>query len=325
MRTLEKTCGRAAVPPPGVPDYALRRGFARPQTCKRDEPMLDRTMMHGDEKYSVSAGRRNDGGVERQGAANAFIVALAVAAGLLLASGTAGASEFYLRGGIGVDRPGEAVFMDEDCATAAPAALYGCGTGGDGAPYRSAGKFGTVPAVELGIGYGSGAMRIEALVEYRPEFEFDGRANFLAPDRRQNVSANLSSVSGMLAGYVDLAELGLPRPGPLAPFVGAGIGIANTRIGKTTMTFPATTTIVPGGSRTGLVWMATAGVAVALDERATLDLAWRYSDLGEVRTSRGPGRVVWRDGSREPLPLDLAPTKSRLKSHGVRLSLRYAF
>ena len=91
------------------------------------------------------------------------------------------------------------------------------------------------------------------------------------------------------------------------------------------MTFPATTTTVPGESRTGLAWMATAGVSAALNERVSLDLAWRYSDLGEVRTARGPGRVVWRDGSREPLLLELAPTKARLKGHGVRLSLRYAF
>ena len=205
------------------------------------------------------------------------------------------------------------------------AALYGCGTGGDGAPYRSVGDFGTVQAVEVGLGYVTGAARFELLVEYRPRFAFEGRANFLAPESRQSVSADLSSVSGMLAVFVDLAGLGLPRPGPFAPFVGAGIGAAHTRIGKTTMTFPATTTTVPGGSRVGLAWMATAGVALALDERVTLDLAWRYTDLGEVRTGRGAGRVVWRDGSREPLPLDLAPTRARLAGHGVRLSLRYAF
>ena len=57
------------------------------------------------------------------------------------------------------------------------------------------------------------------------------------------------------------------------------------------MTFLRTTTVVPGASRTG----------------------------------RGAGRVVWRDGSREPLPLDLAATRARLASHGLRLSLRYAF
>ncbi len=242
-----------------------------------------------------------------------------------LAPGVAVADDYYLRGGIGLDRPGEAAFTDTDCSGAVPAALYGCGTGGDGARLRSAGEFGTVPAVELGLGYATGAIRFEALVEYRPHYTFEGRANFLAPDRRQDVSAKLSSVSGMVAGFVDLAALGLPKPGPFAPFIGAGVGAVHTRIGNTTMTFPATTTTVPGGSRTGLAWMATAGVAVALDERVVLDLAWRYSDLGEVRTPRGPGRVVWRDGSREPLPLDLAPTKARLKGHGVRLSLRYAF
>ena len=91
------------------------------------------------------------------------------------------------------------------------------------------------------------------------------------------------------------------------------------------MTFPATTTTVPGGSRAGLAWMVTAGLAMPVGARAILDLAWRYTDLGKVRTDRWPGRVVWRDGSREPRPLDLAPTDARLRSHGVRLPLRYAF
>ena len=191
--------------------------------------------------------------------------------------------------------------------------------------HRSVGDFGTVPAIEFGLGYAAGPMRLELLVEYRPDFAFKGRANFLAPGTREEVRAKLSSVSGMLAGFVDLAGMGLPKPGPFAPFVGAGVGVVHTRIGKTTMTFPATTTTVPAGNRTGLAWMVTVGVGMAVGERAILDLAWRYTDLGKVRTGRGPGRVVWRDGSREPLPLDLAPTEARLRGHGIRLSLRYAF
>ena len=147
-----------------------------------------------------------------------------------LASGAAVADAYYLRGGIGLDRPGGTAFTDTDCSSTSPAALYGCGAGGDGAPYRAAGEFGTAPAVELGIGYATGAIRFEVLVEYRPDFAFEGRANFLAPERRQDVSAKLSSVSGMLAGFVDLAALGLPKPGPFAPFLGAGIGAARTRI-----------------------------------------------------------------------------------------------
>ena len=51
---------------------------------------------------------------------------------------------------------------------------------------------------------------------------------------------------------------------------------------------------------------ADARVAEAVHECMTLDLARCYTDLGEVRTGRGSGRVVWRHTNREPLPLDLA-------------------
>ncbi|MCY4486491.1 MAG: hypothetical protein OXF11_05165 [Deltaproteobacteria bacterium] len=253
------------------------------------------------------------------------LAAVMIAVGMWMASGAAIAGDFYLRGGVGLDRPGGTTFMDEDCSTTTPAALYGCGTGGDGAPYRSRGDLGTVPALDLGLGYAAAAARFEVLVGYRPRFEFKGRANFLAPELRQSVSANLSSVSGMLAAFGDFSRLGLPTLGPLDPFIGVGVGAVRTHIGNTRMTFPATTTIAPGGSRTDMAWMATAGVALALNDRVTLDLAWRYTDLGEIRTARGDGRVVWRDGSREPLPLDLAPTRARLAGHGIHLSLRYAF
>ena len=58
--------------------------------------------------------------------------------------------------------------------------------------------------------------------------------------------------------------------------------------------------------------------------RTTLELAWRYSDLGFLQTGQGQGCVIWRDGSREPLLLDLAVTRAKLKGHGLRLSLRFA-
>ena len=254
------------------------------------------------------------------------LAAALIATGMFVVSGAVTAADLYLRGGIGFERPTEATFMDPDCSSTAPAALYGCGRGGDGAPRRSRGDFGTAPVLEAGIGYVAGpAARLEVLVEYRPRLAFEGHANFLAPERRQTVTADLSSVSAMLAGFLDLPGLGLPRLGPFAPFVGAGAGVARTRIGETHMMFPKTTTIVPGASRTGFAWMVTAGVATALSERTTLDLAWRYTDLGTVHTGRGEGRVVWRDGSREPLLLDLAETRAKLRSHGLRLSLRYAF
>ncbi len=241
-------------------------------------------------------------------------------------AGTATAEDLYLRAGLGLERPTETVFRDKKCEIETPVPLYGCGPAPDGAPYRSVGNFGTVAALEVGIGTTvAPAVRIEALVEVRPNLTFSGRANYLDSEMRQSVSVDLSVVSGMVAAYADLPALGLPRLGPFDPFLGVGVGAARIATGETRMMFPETTTIVPGVRRSDFAWMVTAGVATALSESTTLDLAWRYSDLGTAETATGGGRVVWRDGSREPLMLDQAASEARLRSHGFRLSVRHKF
>ena len=254
------------------------------------------------------------------------LAAVAAYASMALCPGVADAGELYLRGGIGLDRSGDAAFTDIDCSSTVPAALYGCGQDSDGAPRRSLGDFGETAVLELGLGYArGGAMRYEMTVEHRPSYSFEGHANFLAPDRQQSVAADVSSVSGMLAAFADFPALAPRGRTAITPYVGAGVGVVRNRIGMTTMTFPATTTGVRSGSRTGLTWMVTAGVTLPLNERLGLDMAWRYTHLGEVRTGRGEGGVEWRDGSREPIPIDFAPTQARIRSHGLRLSLRYSF
>ena len=249
-----------------------------------------------------------------------------IAASVSMTGAVAETGDFYLRAGLGLDHPAETVFSDRECSSTSPAALYGCGTGPDGAPYRSVGDVGTAVALDLGVGrFVTPRLRLEALVGYRPRLAFRGRANFLEPGSRQSVAADLSSLSAMLEAYADLREFVVPALGTVVPFLGAGAGVVRTRIGATSMSFPRTMTTVPGGARMDAAWMLTAGVATALSRRTTLELAWRYADHGEVRTDRGPGMVEWRDGSREPLPLDLAETRARIKGHGIRVSLRFAF
>ena len=254
------------------------------------------------------------------------LAVVAALASMSLCPGVAGADEFYLRGGLGLDWTGDSAFTDIDCSSTVPAALYGCGMDRDGAPRRSLGDFGKVAVLELGLGYApEGTMRYEFVLEHRPSYSFEGRANFLAPDRQQSVAADISSDSGMLAAFADFPTMGSRSRTAITPYVGAGIGAVRNRIGTTTMTFPATTTSVRGGSRTDLTWMVTAGVTLPLNERLGLDMAWRYTDLGEVHTGRGEGGVTWHDGSREPIALDLAPTWARIRSHGFRVSLRHSF
>ena len=242
----------------------------------------------------------------------------------MMVAGSVEAGEYYARAGIGVSHPYEASFTDTDCSSESPAALYGCGLGGDGKPYRSHGAFETVSALEVGLGRVGSTVRLEVLVDYSPGFEFAGHANFLEPGRRQSVVAEASSLSAMVAASVDVPSNVLPRFGSWQVFVGAATGMARNRIGRTVMNFPATTTIVPGGKWNGLSWMVMAGVERGLSDRTTLELSWRFSDLGEVHTGRGQGRVIWRDGSREPLLLDLAQTQTDLRGHGIQVALRYA-
>lgn len=253
----------------------------------------------------------------------AFYTALIL---ISLTFGTAVASDKFLR--VSLDLMESTKFTDVDCLSGAPGplALYGCGTGSDGAPTRSVGSFGAVPVVEFGYSLIKGAKRLELLVDYRPWFKFKGRPNFasVAVDK-QTVSARLSSISVMLGIFSDITD-GVPNfMGSVTPFFGFGIGIAHNRIRNTIMDFPATFTTVPGGSHTDLAWMVTAGISSALDERTSLEFAWRYTDLGEIRTGQSIGSVTWRDGRRNPLPLNLAPTRARMAGHGIRMSLRYSF
>ena len=266
----------------------------KPVINARVAPLLARGHASMTSRWARKCSEALAGGLGR------YLRLTAVAAAAWVAAGAAAAGDDYLRGGIGFDQPGDTAFTDVDCASSAPAALYGCGRDSTGFPRRSLGDFGTSASLEFGLGHDTGSA---ARLEYRPSFTFEGRANFLAPDRQQSVVADLSSVSAMLAGFVDLDEAGLPETGPFVPFI--GIGAARTRIGTTTMTFPATMTIVAGST--------------------DIDIAWRYADFGEVHTGPGGGQGVWRDGSREPLLLDLAPTRARLAGHGIRLSLRRSF
>ena len=228
---------------------------------------------------------------------------------------------FYLRAGVNLDQSSKTRFGDADCLSVSPAALYGCGKGIDGSPLGSKGDFGTMTGGELGIGYAATpVLRFEALLQYRPGFTYQGNANFVQTTADQEVTAELSSVSGMLAAYLDL-----PGFGPFRPFLGSGGGLNFVDIEETLMTFPNTITIVPSGRHVDFAVMMTAGFATTLWANMTLDVAWRYTDSGFVATGIDTGRVVWHDGRRDPLEIELAETHAKLSSHGLHLSLRYAF
>lgn len=231
---------------------------------------------------------------------------------------------WYIKTRFGSDSSSGVRFSDRDCSSETPAALYGCGTGGDGHPYRSAGNADEAPNVELGIGRQvSPRLRMEAMLGHHLQRTFRGHTNFLDPSQMQSVEADLSSLSLVFAVKVDFKTVVVPGNVRLVPHIGLGIGAIQTKISEMKMTFPRTSTTVPGGVRSDFAWSAATGVGIELTPRTILEFDLRYSDLGEVRTARGPGLVVWRDGSRPPLPLDLEPTRARLRSSGLGMSVRF--
>lgn len=235
------------------------------------------------------------------------------------------AEDYYFRGSIALDRFNDTVFMDSYCPSGTPAALYGCGTGSDDLPYSTKGGFDSFRSIEIGLGFITRSnFRFEFLVEYQPSVSFNGNTNFLPQEFQQSVTAELSSVSGMFSGYLDFPQTKLLGHSRIVPYIGAGFGVARNQIDTTTMYFPVTITVVPGGRQTSMTWMASMGLSLEVSSKAKLDFGLRYTDLSRVRTARGEGSVNWRNGTRGPLLLDLGRTEAQLCGFSLRLSFRYS-
>jgi opacity protein-like surface antigen len=250
--------------------------------------------------------------------------AIALAAGL---GAPPAQAEPYLRAGVGVDWSHDARLRDHNCAATQPPALFGCVLGRDGRPLGAYGEFGVSPSLDVGIGYRLlPALRGEAQLIYHPDFGYSGEANFLGVTGAQPVTADLETLSALLVGYVDLARLGIPSFGPVEPYVGGGVGLSRHSISPVTYRFPGlganAATIVQGGTNTSFSFMLTGGAALPLSDRVTLDVGYRYLDLGKVRTEAGPARIIRRTFDRT---LDIAGTETRLTSHGLSASLRVGF
>jgi len=229
----------------------------------------------------------------------------------------------YGRFGAGVEWPETSGFKDTNCASKQPPALFGCGAGNDGRRLGATGGFDPSLVVEGALGYRFNRwIRAEALLSWQPDLDFKGQSNFRgAAGSNQPVNGAVSSVAGFGVAYVDL-----PRIGGLRPFLGAGLGVAHNQIDSLNFHFPGigatASTTTPGGSSSNLAYLLTAGISLPLSARIDLDLAYRFSDLGSVKTSSGHAQVV-RPTRTFSIPIE--GTSADLKAHGLLLSLRYAF
>lgn len=229
----------------------------------------------------------------------------------------------YIRFGVGAAFSENGVFRDDVC-DGPPATLFGCGTGNDSRALGAYGDFGTSVLIDGGIGlWLQDWLRAEATVSYRPDFDFNGAANFTQTNADQPVASDVDSFSVMATGHFYPAPLLDLDTGPVAPFVSAGLGIAHNKTSSMVYTFPQSTTTTQPGSSTDFAWSLGAGVDVDVTGNWVASLAYRYSHLGYVRTD--PGNIAVVVPPSDPLLIPVRETRAPLSAHEIFFSLRYEF
>ncbi|MBM6593046.1 outer membrane protein [Microvirga pudoricolor] len=172
--------------------------------------------------------------------------------------------------------------------------------------------------LERGAVIGGGAgyrfspfLRADVTVDHRFESAFRStRFGFGAGSAFDRADASATAV--LANAYLDLALL----PG-ITPYIGAGLGFSHTRIGggERWIAEPegalAGAASLGGGSDTRFAWAAMTGVALELTSNLTVDLGYRYIDLGKNGTRF--------DGFGVPL------SGGRFHAHDVRIGARYLF
>jgi opacity protein-like surface antigen len=155
------------------------------------------------------------------------------------------------------------------------------------------------------IGLGSRLLpylRWDATVSYLPSMKFNGSGN----------AAHMNSWVGMVNGYVDFNGLMPGAFGPFQPYVDAGIGGASNTI-DTLYTPLGGGAALSGNTRTSLAFGLGAGVGYPITPNVTLDVAYRYLDLGEAETSNSDAAGA------------VTPLKTDVREHTVTLGMRYMF
>jgi opacity protein-like surface antigen len=152
------------------------------------------------------------------------------------------------------------------------------------------GGFDSAPFFGIGLGYAHNSwFRWDATVEYR------GKASFSALDRYETVDdADPATFDGtndytakksewllMWNAYLDLGTWK-----GITPFVGAGIGASRNTISHFRDVDVTNDAIAfaPTGSKWEFAWALHAGLAYDVTPNFTIELAYRYLDLGDGRT-----------------------------------------
>lgn len=166
-----------------------------------------------------------------------------------------------------------------------------------------------------GLGYRYNSfLRVDITIDHRFNSRFSAQgSNIAGPPTLYRDRGDFSATTGLVNAYLDLGTWG-----GVTPYIGGGVGFSSKRFlnyAIETCAEPCGTFTslgrLPAKTRNDFAWALMAGLAVDVDGGATIDLGYRYLNLGEARTGTDPalGGVRVR----------------KIDSHDFRVGLRWNF
>jgi len=148
-------------------------------------------------------------------------------------------------------------------------------------------------------------LRADVALGYRPGYAIDA-----TDGSGTSFKADVKSVSLMANGYYDFPLSGW------TPYVGAGLGFAQNKVDTVSFGGPGFSGTAPGGTKSGTAYALMLGAGIPLSGRTTLDIGYRYIDLGKIEASSG---TVTVNGFAFPY----AGADGKLTAHELTVGLRF--
>ncbi|MYF68878.1 MAG: outer membrane beta-barrel protein [Proteobacteria bacterium] len=242
--------------------------------------------------------------------------------------------EPYVTVGIAAVRSSGARFVDG--ADAGHAALYGSGNTFDDGTFDA----GFTVDVAAGVRLGS-ALRAQLEFGVAGALNYRGNTNYRNAGAHQPSEAVLDLSQAFLVGFYEFPDWELSSSRRVSPFLGAGAGVTTYRLSGYVQRFPDPEnphgslrsgpggeipfTAIPDGRHRNRSWMLTGGVSIPIRERFQLDLGYRYTDAGTIRTRTGDITIVRyrEEGTRRQIQVPINETSAKLQTHALFMTLRF--
>ena len=242
----------------------------------------------------------------------------------------------YFSVGVALIRSQDTRFADGE--DAGHAALYGS------EDLFDAGALDDGPQLHLAAGVRL-PYRLRARLEFglARDLDWRGSTNYRASGERQPSRARVDTRQLLLAAFHDFQGWEIAPGCRAQPFLGAGLGVTDYRLSGYVQRFPEPDnperslrrgpggaipfTALPEGRGQSFTWMLTAGVAIPLSGGIHLDLSYRYTDAGEIRTDTGDIAIVRyrEDGTRREIRVPINETAADHRTHALLAALRFEF